>query len=142
MKKFIIGFLTGVIFLSVSLGIFLLYKNKKTLLPNCNFDIVDLEEHKGEYYPGSNYIIYEGVIKNNSDVREYLKGFIAKIYNDENVLLSSGYTTIEDWVEGGKALPFKIQTQINTKYNTVIRKYFNKGINLKPDVYPWFLTCK
>jgi|GEM_PF-3701645 len=146
MKKFLFGFVAGMLFLSAVMAvIFLLHKKPKQnvqITKKCNFEILDLKEYKGEYSPGSNYIIYEGIIKNKSEDKEYLKGMVAKIYNQENILISDGFENVNNWIEPNKAMPFKINTQVDTAHNTVIRKYFNKDTRVNPDIYPWFNSCK
>ncbi|MFA6096840.1 MAG: hypothetical protein WC788_04395 [Candidatus Paceibacterota bacterium] len=87
----------------------------------CNFEIRNITKD-GNYYIGS--------IKNNSADKHFLKAVIAKVYNDEDVLVAGGYDSIEDWIEPSKSLPFRIHT------------FLGDDTNLKRDIYPWFTTCK
>lgn len=112
-------------------------------LPNCNFEIQDLKEYKGQYGERQFfYIIYEGLIRNKSNKKEHLKAMVAKVYNEADIYLTEGYTEIGTEIEPNKAIPFKINTTLDTVYSTEIRKYFNESKSFKPDIYPWFTTCK
>ena len=148
MKKNILFFLLGGLIVSAVLCSILIWaifygdKNKEEArLSRCNFEIIDLQEYPGQYSLGSHYIVYEGVVVNKSNKKEYLKGVVAKNYNSDNILLSDGYTPVEDWIDSGKGMPFKINTQVDTAHNTVLRKYFDKNENLSTDIYPWFTSC-
>jgi len=88
------------------------------------------------------YIIYEGLIKNNSDHEEKLEAMLVKVYNEKNIFISEGYTSMEISLGPGKSIPFKVKTFIDASYDTHIRKYFNESISFKPDIYPWFIACK
>jgi len=115
-------------------------KRKRSI---CNFELKDVREYKGTYGENANsYIVYEGLIKNNSEREELLEAMIAKVYNEKNVFTTEGYTSIKEFIEPGKSLPFKIHTLVPTAHDTVIKKYFNESSSLSPDIYPWFLTCK
>ncbi|MFA6532985.1 MAG: hypothetical protein WCT22_03235 [Patescibacteria group bacterium] len=140
MKKIINGIFIG-IFITLLLGGGVYYL-KNNSVPKCNFEIIDLKEYKGEYSSGSNYIIYEGLIKNNSEREEYLNAMLAKVYTDKDILITEGYTNIGKRLEDGRSIPFKISTFIDTAHNTIMRKYFDKNVTIKPDIYPWFQTCK
>lgn len=121
-------------------------KNKKTpkKLENCNFEISDLHEYKGKYgdyrYTDS-YVVYEGIIKNISNKTQTLKAMLSKIYTEDDVYISEGYTEYNKTIEPNKALPFKITIVVPTSHNTVVRKYFEDSKEIKNDIYPWFLTC-
>ena len=109
----------------------------ETELPDCNFEIQDIQEYKGDFNRGDgHYINYEGVMKNKSKNRQYLKAMISKIYTADKILVSDGYTSIGDWVEPGVSIPFKVTSTVNGN------KFFNESVQLSPDIYPWFLTCK
>lgn len=139
MKKFILGFALGILLLLIA---FLLFFSKEEKIKFCGFEISDVKEYKGEYYPGNYYIVYEGVISNTSDRREYLNGMIAKVYNDDNILITDGYYNINEWIDPGKSTLFKINNLVDTNYNTVVKKYFNKDTEIFADIYPWFETCR
>ena len=104
--------------------------------------MLDVKEYKGNYYEGSNYFVYEGLIKNTSTNKEQLKAVIAKIYSSDNIYIGDGYTSIGESVDAGVSIPFKVQVMVSTVHDTVLRKYFDKNDNFRADVYPWFTTCK
>jgi len=101
----------------------LIEKRLPQTLPSCNFEIKNITKD-GNYYTG--------LIKNNSSNRHLLKAMIAKIYNNEGVLVASGYESIGDYVEPNKSLSFRIHTSLGG----------NSNKNLNQDIYPWFLTCE
>lgn len=105
-------------------------------LPNCNYELKNVQEFKGDYSANSHYIVYEGVVQNNSDKKHLLNAMIAKVHTTDNVLVTEGYTSMQEWIEPNEAIPFKIHTSIQSN------KYYNGETELTSDVYPWFLTCK
>lgn len=113
-------------------------KHEKKL---CKFEISDLKEYKGQYSKDSEFIVYEGLIRNKLQSKETLLSMVAKIYSDSDVLLADGGTTIREDLAPGKALPFKIQVNFDLKQDA-IKKYYTESKYLKPDIYPWFITCK
>ncbi|MDP3882535.1 MAG: hypothetical protein Q8Q48_00570 [Candidatus Staskawiczbacteria bacterium] len=108
----------------------------KLNLSACDFEFKNVQEYKGDYSGSSHYIVYEGVIQNNSDKEHFLNAILAKIYTEDNVLVTEGYASIAELIEPGVGMPFKVHTGINGN------KYFNDNVELRPDIYPWFLTCK
>lgn len=88
---------------------------------HCNYEVNNLAKD-------NNY--YIGIIKNTSIERHYLKAMIAKIYNNDDVLIGEGYESMSDWIEPGKSLSFRIHT------------FIDNDTDLKRDIYPWFETCK
>lgn len=125
---------------------------KAAELPNCNFTVFDTKEYKGRYHNSWNnnndestenaYIVYEGLIKNNSNRTESLKAMIAKVYNEKDIFISEGYEPQDIQLESEKSVPFKVHTFVNASFDTHVRKYFNESQYFKPDIYPWFTTCK
>lgn len=118
------------------LMIFIPKKQDKTTinnksLPNCMFDIKKGKEWTGSYGKGQDsYVIYNGVIKNESPRRELFKAMIVKTYDENNVLMTKGYREINDWIDPDKGLNFNIHT------------YAGGNSPNRIDIYPWFLTCK
>jgi hypothetical protein len=132
--KRVIIIIVGILFLGTSAVIYGSTHQRK-----CNFEIFGLQEYKGEYSEGDYYLVYEGAIRNKSRNDEYLKGMIAKIYNQDDVLVASGNATINEVVKAGTAIPFKINMYVNYRNGT---KFFKINDQFKADIYPWFADCK
>lgn len=148
-KCLIVGVFIG-IFITALLGYFSYKLNQKnktvsvvTEIRKCNYEIKDLKEYKGSYGDWEDYyIVYEGIIKNNSDKAESLNAMIGKIYNEKDVYLAEGYTSFYGKIlEPGKSIPFKVQANVS-KHDTALRKYYESSKILKPEIYPWFMNCK
>ena len=129
-----------ILFVFVILGIaFAAYQKIETkgsehVLPECKYLVEDLKVYTGDYYKQSHYVAFNGIIRNLSNKRQFLNAVIAKVYDKNNVLISDGGSNNSDWIEPGKAIPFKVDTQ-----------YSGDSINqseMNPDIYPWFITCK
>lgn len=119
------------------------FKRRRREIANCSFELKDVREYKGTYSENSNsYIVYEGLIKNNSEKSELLKTMTVKVYNEKNIFIAEGHTSIKEFIEPGKSFPFKVHVLVPTAHNTVIRKYFNESSSFNPDIYPSFLTCE
>jgi hypothetical protein len=109
-------------------------KNSEHVLSECKYSLEDLKVYSGDYYSQSHYISFNGIIRNLSNKRHFLKAVVAKVYDKNNVLISDGGSNNPDWIEPGKAISFKIDTQ-----------YSGDPINqseINPDIYPWFMSCK
>ncbi len=118
----------------------------------CNFELIDIKKYQGlyenslspyidtEYYTA--YVVYEGLIKNNSPQKELLKEMVLKLYNEKGIFLGEAYDEVNDYVDPGKSVPFKLLVNIDRRYNTTLRKYYDESEEFLPDIYPWFLTCK
>jgi len=144
-KKIIIAIIMGVIIIALFFVGIYYFKKQGQVVRKCDFQIVDLKEYKGKYgesEEASNYFIYEGLIKNNSQYAERLEAMIAKLYNDKNIYIGEGYTSLKSSVNPGVSVPFKVQIVVSTYHDTVLRKYFNESTSFRPDIYPWFITCK
>lgn len=121
-----------------------------TLLPDkpkssCQFEIAGVKEYSGQYGEGGVYYkIYEGTIKNTSDRKEHLKAMIGKLYTKDKVLVETGYTSIEEDVDGGVSLPFEVKIQSFSKNQIDTLSGGSSGFweGLSKDVYPWFTTCE
>jgi len=128
------------IFVSVGSCIFF----RKYYVPKCGFVISDLKEYRGKYGDdqfATRYAIYEGLIKNTGKRQELLKAMIGKIYSQDHVYLTDGYSEISVSLNPGVSIPFKLSTQVDA-HDTVLRKYYDDANRLMPDIYPWFTTCK
>ncbi|MEK7655548.1 MAG: hypothetical protein AAB386_02630 [Patescibacteria group bacterium] len=104
----------------------------------CNFEISAIKEYFGKYGGrlSSYYKIYEGTIRNKSDQTEHLKAMIGKLYTNDKILIETGYTTIDEDIDSGVSLPFKINIQSSSEED------LNSLDSLTKDIYPWFTTCK
>ena len=114
----------------------------KSRMPRCSYTIEDLQEFRGNYEGGDEYIVYEGLIKNRSSERHYLKAMIAKIYNKDDVLITEGYSGIGKWLESNKSTFFKVLSIVPVVHDTAVRKYYDPKGDLNKDLYAWFTTCK
>lgn len=120
-------------------------KNSPKNLPSCKFGVEEIKRAKREYPNGGRDLIYEGLIRNNSSRRESLQAMVGKIYDEKDVFLAEGYTSMRTWIEPHKAIPFKIEIYIS---DYIIEKYLGGNLGwekdgfFKSDVYPWFTTCK
>ena len=142
-KKIFIGVIIGVISTGIVFYYFDYLKNDSYTIRNCSFQLSDVKEYKGNYGTGqSSYFVYEGLIKNTSNNTEELKAVIAKLYNDKNIYIGEGYTSIGDPVKPGVSIPFKVQIIVSTYHDTVLRKYFDESNSFRVDIYPWFTTCQ
>ena len=143
-----------IIILSIFVGMNLdMIKNKSSIIekdePICSFELMDVKKYQGFYETSlffredpMAYIVYEGLIKNNSNKKEFLKEMILQLYNEKDIFLGEGYDDINKYIEPGKSMPFKLLAKINRTNDTVLRKYYDESKELVPDIYPWFLTCK
>lgn len=133
--------LIGIIAALVSVG-FIIFYGLNEYEQKCGFEISDVQEYKGSYGERqANYVVYEGLIRNISSNDQYLRAMIAKLYSDDEVFLKSGYASINANLKSGSAIPFKVNVQLDTYHDTVLRKYYNPE-KINSDIYPWFEDCK
>ena len=122
--------------------LFFLFEEKNKISNNkelrkCNFDIANLKKYRGSYGPNQNdYLVFEGIIKNNLDTEENLKAMIVKNYNKDNMFISEGFLSINKNIKPGFSISFKVHTLIPKEYKAY------KNDEIISDIYPWFLTCQ
>ena len=132
-------------------GSFYIYKLQSTQNDKCNFYVSDVKayfnKYRGYSWDGKSGDVttvswdYEGLIRNTGKNKQYIKGMIVKLYNEKGVLIGGGYTQVEDYIDGSVALPFKVNVQID-RSDTADWHYYEQSSSFKPDIYPWFTTCK
>lgn len=129
----------------IVVGWFLLTKNNKTDYPKCSFEVLNVQKFSGFYGDNSDgrataYIVQEGLIRNNSNRKEFLKEMIMKAYTKEGVFLGEAYDEINKDIDPGKSITFKLKINVD-RYDNVLRKYFDEAKEFKIDIYPWFTSC-
>lgn len=97
------------------------------------------------------WFLYEGVIKNTSSSRQFLKQMAVKLYTPTDIFLGQGYgngdVALESrgepkgiWIDSNTAVPFKIGIKVENE--DLIRSYIDNNDTLKENIYPWFETCE
>lgn len=132
-----------VILLVILLGIGLSFWVYNFQSRRCSYQILDIKEYKGSYGVGSgNYFTYEGLIKNNSNKTQYLKEMVGKMYNEKNIFIGEAYTKMNISIGPNVSIPFNIKFVLNPNEHSAMGKYISESLSFKPDIYPWFTTCK
>ena len=117
----------------------------------CEFALEDVKTYFNEYSSGVDLPKYtaswdfEGLIRNKSQKKQYLKAMIANLYNEEIVLVGGGYTGVGKNLDSNSAIPFKINVMVS-RSDTAKWRYYEENSAFNPfysgDIYPWFTTCK
>lgn len=169
-RKFLYCLLALIIIVVASLVIIYQMDKREIALRQCRFSLTDTKENRyqedkdeepekrsgftapsGTYIPlffGRQFAVHktyweiEGLLRNTSARRQYLMSMITKIYtkDSKNILLSTGYKEVNNWLEPGQSYPFQVRAQVD-RSDSVLSKYFNKDDEVRIDVYPWFSTC-
>ena len=84
----------------------------------------------------------DGLLKNLSNKKQYLKIIIIKIYtNDENnILLTEGFIGMNESLLTNQTAPFQVRAKLD-RMNDFSAKYFDINDEVRIYVYPYFLTC-
>lgn len=97
------------------------------------------------------WFLYEGIIKNTSSSRQFLKQMTVKLYTPTDIYLGQGYgngdVSLESrgepkgiWIDSNTAVPFKIGIKIENE--DLIKSYIDTNDSFKESIYPWFETCE
>lgn len=97
------------------------------------------------------WFLFEGVIKNTSPSRQFLKQMAVKLYTPTDIFLGQGYgngdVALESrgetkgiWIDSNTSVPFKVGIKVENE--DLIRSYIDTNTTFKESIYPWFETCE
>lgn len=118
-----------------------------TVDKKCDFVLEDVKTYFNEYRGFSTGGIttvawdFEGIVRNRSPRTQHLKAMIGKLYNEKGILVGEGYTEMGQDLDSNTAAPFKVNVQVSI-HDTARWHYYKESSDFKPDIYPWFMTCK
>jgi hypothetical protein len=150
----------GIVFLILG-GIGLYVSRVKNEEKKCHFTLMNIKENRyqedkdasleyskyvGSYtVPAKHYTYWEidGMLVNNSNIRQSLRSIIAKIYtcDGNNILLTDGFKDVKAWLEPNQSYPFQVRAVFD-RNNTTLSKYFSKDDEVRLDIYPFFTSCQ
>lgn len=127
--------------MAIGVGLLTIYFRGMKQPERCEFALEDIKTYFNEYSRYAASWDFEGLLRNKSQKKQYLKAMVTKLYNEEGILIGDGYTGVGQNLDGNTAVPFNIRVYAD-RNNTAQWHYYEESLSFNPDIYPWFTTCK